>query len=367
MNWYGNRRNEKYIFRRVAWENWQEAETYNYITSGNVELSTEAELKSTGSFEFEGYDIPNVNDLIRLYYSFEDSNREEAYEPIATLFVNYAELTYTETSKGVEAQGTLEGSSVLSVLANKITGIPRTFKANSNAVYEAERLIIECGLMTRKEPSGFSLSADHTFDADATYLEMVNWLLETAGYAQAFPDAMGVVQLKSLASIQNNIDYIVFRNDELSIMYPEILEENEWQTAPNVVRLIYNTDSAYVVAEARNESGSRSSLDARGNREITYFDEISELGAGNKAESLKQLAEETLREQSCETEYVSMEHAYIPIDLYQPVWIDYSDMSWDGFADNISIELEPGTRTQTKIKKALYQNITVKSAAAAIR
>lgn len=257
MNWHGNRRKEKYTFRRVVWENWQEAETYNYITSGNVELSTEAELKSTGSFNFEGYDIPNVNDLIRLYYAFEDSNGEEAYEPIATLFVNYAELTYTETLKGVEAQGTLEGSSVLSVLANKIIGLPRTFKANSNAVYEAERLITECGLMTKKEPSGFSLSADHTFDADTTYLEIVNWLLETAGYAQAFPDAMGVVQLKSLSSIQNNINYTVFRNDDESIMYPEILEANEWQKAPNVVRLIYNTDSAYVVAEARNESGSR--------------------------------------------------------------------------------------------------------------
>ena len=49
-NLYGNRFDESYEFVRVQWENYQEHETYNYITSGSIEKSVESDLKITGSF-----------------------------------------------------------------------------------------------------------------------------------------------------------------------------------------------------------------------------------------------------------------------------------------------------------------------------
>lgn len=71
-DWYGNRYKERYIFRRVAWGSFQEHENYDYITSGSIEGATDSEQKVTGSFSFEGYVLPNVNDLIRIYYQFTD-------------------------------------------------------------------------------------------------------------------------------------------------------------------------------------------------------------------------------------------------------------------------------------------------------
>jgi len=367
MNWNGNRYNEDYVFRRVEWPNFQEHESYNYITQGSIEMSAEAELKVTGSFDFEGYDIPDVNDLIRVYYSFEDSDNNTAYEPLGTFFVNYAGLNYEDTIKGMKASGTLEGSSVLKILQDKVTGMPYTVQMGSNAVYEAENLIREAGLQTYLEDSSFTLTVDHTFSAGTTYLEMVNWLLATARYAEAFPDGNGTVQLISLNTIQNQSARQMFYNDEQSIMYPEVEEANDWQETPNVVRLFYNTDDSCIVAEASNATGSRASLDSRGNREKTYYEEVSDIGEGSELELLKNLAETTLMEQSCDVEYVTMSHAYVPINILDLIVIKYSEMEWSGIADNISISLEPATKTQTKIKKTLYENISISSSATIYR
>lgn len=366
-DWHGNRSKERYEYVRVAWDTWQEHETYDFITKGSTEQAADTEKKAVGSFDFEGYEAPNERDLIRIYYSFEDDAGLVAREPVATLFVNYDGLRYMDTLKGIKASGTLEGSSVLKTLIDKKIGSPMTIQKNANAVYEAERLILECGLLTDTEPSSHNLSAYHTFDAGTDYLEMVNWLLDTAGYTEAYPDANGVVQLKSHATSQERKDYIVFANDDNSIMYPQIEEENGYQTAPNVVRLIYNTDEACICAYAKNVTGSRASLDARGGREITYFEEVSDVSGTSKANTLKEMAEQKLLDLSSDSEYVKFEHAYVPVMIYDPVKIMYSDMEWTGNADNIVIELSPSTKTMTKVKRVLRDNIVVESGAEVYR
>lgn len=367
VDWNGNRKNEEYIFKRVEWPNFQEHERYNYITKGSIELSTDADLKVTGSFDFEGYEIPDVNDLVRVYYSFMDDKGLEAYEALATFFVNYAGLDYVDTLNGIKASGTLDGSSVLKILQDKIIGMPYTVKKGENAVYTAENLIKEVELLTNLEPSGFTLSIDHTFDSGADYLEIVNWLLTTAGYAEAYPDGYGTIQLVSNQTIQNQDIKQSFVNNERSIMYPEIEEANDWQETPNVVRLLYNTDDACIVAEAANLTGSRASLDARGNREKTHFEEVSDVGDGSKVDLLKKLAEDTLKELSCDVEYVTFPHAYVPVNLLDLIEIKYSGMSWSGFADNISINLSTATKTQTKIKRTVYEDVIIESGAEVYR
>ena len=367
-DWHGNRHNEKFIYRRVNWSTWQEHEEYDFITDGSIEQSASADLKVTGSFDFEGYVLPKESDLIRVYYEFTDDSGLKASTPVATLLVSYADLEHFDTLKGVESSGTLDGQSVLAILDDKKIGVPQTIRRNSNAVYEAEQLCIECGLQTNVEPSSFALSSDHTFDAGSSYLEMVNWLLTTAGYTEAFPDPYGIVQILPYAATQQRMDYTIFTNDDESIMYPEIKEENNWQSTPNVVRLIYNTDDACVAAWARNETGSRASLDARGGREITYFEEISDLGEGlSKANSLRELAEKTLLEQSSDIEYVTFEHAYIPLLVFDPIQVNYADMEWQGNADNISIDLAPSMKTQTKVKRIKAADIEYTSGAQSYR
>jgi len=360
MDYFGNRHDEKYVFKRVSWLNYSEHGNYDYITDGSIELSTEADLVATGSFSFEGYEIPDTNDLIRIYYRFTDEFGNTESHALATLFTSYSELEYIDTLRGIKAKGTLEGKSVLSVLDESMYGAPYTVKRNENAIYKAVQILKSKNLLVNYTPGSYVLSTDHTFDAGTTWLEIVRWLCDAAGYAAPYPDELGIIQLQPFDDLQRAPARQIFRNDANSIMLPEIEVENPWQETPNVYKLLYNVDTCCMIATARNLSGSRASLDARGGREQTEFDETGELPeTGNRLTNLMDKAENELKKVSADVEYVTMKHAWLPLYLYDNITIKYADFEWTGNVGNMTLNLEPGTMTQTKIKRELYDTLEI--------
>ena len=79
------------------------------------------------------------------------------------------------------------------------------------------------------------------------------------------------------------------------------------------------------------------------------------------------LSESRLRELSCDVEYVTFKHAYVPMELYQAVTIKYSDMAWTGLVDNSTVQLAPATESQSKIKRELYDEIVVEKEGEVLR
>ena len=359
MNYYGNRYNEQYIYKRVSFDNFMEHEEYPWITDGNLEFSEEAELKVTGSLNFEGPQLPSTKDLMRVYYSFTDDAGEKATLPLATLFVGYNNVTHVAKGAVIKSKGTLNASSVLSVLQKDKTGTAYAVNKNSNIIYVAQEIVRAHGLNVDYTPSISVLDSDHTWQAGTNYLEIVNWLLQTAGYADAFPDNMGTVILKPLSEIQS-VTPIIFKNDKNSIMYPEIEVENNIDETPNVVRLMYNVEDMCITATAKNLSGSSASLDIRGGRETTEYEDVGELSATtSKLTALIDMAEAKLRDISKDVEYVQYQHGYIPITLYQPITVDYSDFTWTGNVTVYTVELNPSAKVQTKIVRELTRNIEI--------
>ena len=360
MNWFGNRRNEEFIFKRVNWENWEEHESYNFITSGSIEYAADAELKVSGKFNFEGYDTPDTNDLIRVYYRFSQGGESETIA-LATFFLSYSSIDYVDTLKGIKASGSINGESVLSVLKNKQVGRPFTIKKGTYSVVKAWELIEECGLRYSAPTLNNSinkLTSDYTFKATDNYLTIVNYLMGVAGYKEVFPDANGIIQLEPLPKTHNELQ---FANDDNSIMYPQLSADNNWLSTPNVVKVLYNTDQACILATAKNLSGSRASLTSRGNREITYVEEVSNVGNGSLRKLLKEKAESLLKEKSSDIEYVKFQHALVPMGLYDKVNINYGNLTWEGSLENYSVELTPSVPTTSKVKKILDKNIVIDS------
>lgn len=367
INWLGNRYGETYEYVKVSWDNWNEFDTYDYITSGSLELATTSDLKVTGTFQFQGMETPDVNNLLRVYYSFYDDKDVYTRQPLGTFFTTFGSQTLTAMNNGLVSSGSLTASSLLIILQRQLTGVPYTVKKNTNAIYEAQQIVRNCGLNVDYLPDSTILTADHTFSAGTTYLEIVNWLCDLAKYRNVYTDEYGTVVFRPKVEISQNDSVWTFENDDQSIMYPELSQENNWYEVPNVIRLLFNTDAACAVAEAKNVRGARTSLEANGNREITKFEEVSELGKGKVLTNLVNLAEDKLLEESCDTEYVTFSHAWVPIYIYDVVTVNYSTKSWTGFVDNMSITLSPSTKTQTKIRRDLYDDIIVEKSGEVIR
>ena len=358
VDWHGNRYNETFTYTRVSPIDWAEYGDYDFIVNGSLELSESTDLKVTGSFSFSGPEKPDPNYMLRVYYSFIDEENHYDKIPLATMFVGFSGLKYRDTTKGMLYSGTLNGNSILQALRKKKYGEPFVIKRNENCIYKAVQLIRDFGLRVEYTPDVTVMSADHTFSAGTDYLEIVNWLCDVAGYRQAFPDAEGVIQLQPYIEPEAQTVKIEFADDEYSILYPEVDEENDWQEHANVVKLLYNTDKYCMMATAKNLRGSRISLESVNGRETTLFEDIGELGkSGSILTNLVNLAEEKLRDEAKETEYITISHAYVPIELSQAVQIEYGGYEWLGGVENISIELAPSTKTQTKIKKTIEAQI----------
>lgn len=337
---------ERYVFRRVKWPSWEEGEDWAQITGGDVEFSAFSDLKVTGTLDFEGTEVPDDNDLVRIYYGFSDSTGATSLTPLATMLFTAPQPSYD----GTTMSGTLDCQSVLAILAARSYGAPFTVTSGTPAVQKAMELAESLGLrVNNPDKSAYVLNSDHTFNAnEANYLSIVNWLLDVAGYASAWVDAFGVVQMTPYVEPLERPISITLADDENSILYPEISKRCDYSDTPNVVRLLYETDAETLVASAANsDSGSKASLSVR-KYEITYSESVSEL-SGETAEerlgSLKALASQKLIDKSSGIEYVDGKCQYCGgLEPNNAIRVDYvrAGIDWSGAVTNVSVKLELG-------------------------
>lgn len=365
---FGNRANETYTYRRISWPSFKESADLGNVISGSMELSAFSDLKATCQFKFKGGQEPGTDDLIRIYYSFDDDRGEHAEFCLGTFFIGYAKTDNQADGSGLMASGTVNGWSVLKVLQDVKVGYALTVPASTYAIAKAVQLMQERGLPVNVTgESSYRLASDHTFEPDDTLLTVVNWLCTTAGYQAPFPDAFGTVQVSAYVEPSERAVVATFKDDSRSIMYPVVTIENDWQSIPNVYKLYYATDEIAIHAEARNLSGSKASLDARGGRELSYMDTVTELSGANSSAmlaNLKSMARDKLIDNSQEIERVQLSHPYIPLVANDAVAVEYSDATWSGNVQNMRVTLSPSTKCTTTLRRFVPSSINVTTSGA---
>lgn len=357
----GRRTNERFTYRRVTFPDLLESEAYGNVISGEVAQSYLSTTRATCSFEFQGGEAPSTRDLVRIWYTFD---QQETPLCVGTYVVNYAEVTYTTSNGENVASGSVEGSSILSVLANRIVGYPLTIPSGVKAVSKAIEL---CNLLelhateNAPTPSTYVTSTSHTFEADDTMLTVVNWLLDAAGYASATCDAYGRVVLEPYKAPNYNEPVYTFANDAKSIIANEVTETNNWSNAQNVVRCYYEDDTASIYAWAKDNTGGKSSLDATAGREITLYENVTELDSTTTAERLTELinhARTKLIDNSTEIMYLEFGIPLVPIEPGQPVEVVKNGESWKLILTNYDIALEVGTQSTAKGRRMVNRQDT---------
>ncbi len=359
IDYFGNRSKEQFIFRRVSYPGFRELEDYESIYGGSIELSALSTLKVSGSLDFTGKTVPNDHDMVRVYYRFQDDFLDTSTECLATMFFSVADPTYNEAI----VEGSMDCSSVLVLLQRKSYGLPYTVPAGTNAVAKAAEIVRSFGLsVSYADQSSYTLASDHTFDANENYLGIVNWLLDAAGFSSAGVDAYGGVRLEKYQEPTERTVRYTFRDDEQSIMLPEVKTSNDYQDPPNVVRLRHTSQDVTVWAAAYNiDPESKASTVSRG-YENTYEEEISELEGSTPAEmlaNLKALALQKLIDKSSEIEKVEMTHCWLPINTNDAIGIDYrmADIEWKGAVTNAKIELAVSIPCQLSLRNFVRRNL----------
>lgn len=380
MDWTGNRSNERFRYVVATWPDLMESGEIGNITGGSVCFKALSSIKQTCEFSFSGGTPPNTVDAVRIYYGFTDENGEKYDAPLATFLVSYSSIDTTDNGGEPSVSGTVEGVSMLSVLSDCILGERLTINAGANAVNEAKSICERFNLKFYSDSSLYTLSSPHTFSPEDNYLAVVNWLLSAAGFRSANVDSYGYVVFKKYEDRDTQLSKDAaweFGQGENSIMMDVVNESNDWQQTANTVRLLHETEVAQVTAWAKCVSGSKASLNARGGREKTLFESVSELKItdadiqryGSKESAyvaiLSDKARKRLLDVSNEIIHLEWKHAYVPISTDDPVSVSYCGEFYLMTITNMDISLTPSVPCSSKGRTFLTNDMRIETGGAA--
>ena len=137
-----------------------------------------------------------------------------------------------------------------------------------------------------------------------------------------------------------------------------------------MARLNYQSDEESLFAVAYNRSGNRASLDARGGRELSFTETVTELEGATQADrvdALKAMAKQRLLDQSTEIEKATLTHALIEgMSPGVAVAINYSGKAWSGTIVNMDITLEASTPCTTKLRRFVGSTLKIDTEGGAV-
>lgn len=378
-DWFGSRKDVRWRYVRVSWDTWDEVGEYGNIVGGSSEESYFTGVKVGGSIAFDG-EPPSSYDLVRTYYEFVDDEGESASVPVCTMLVDTAGLNYRHDGNG---SGTSSLYSVLKVADDRQCGMPLTVSAGTNAVALAKELLEGIGLRISATPSTYTVAKDHVFKPTDTYLEVANWLMSAAGYGSVYPDAYGSVVMSPYVDASSRTPSFVFVDDDNSIMYPEVDDENDYGSTPNVCRMYAEDEfGGYWCVVSNVDEDSMASLPNRGYRERTIYEEetqlepvydpdddfeVAEGKALMRVEALVASATKKLVDNSSEIEYVTIRHGFYPVSQGDSVEIRYSDKAWRGVVTNVKRDHASESKCELKIRRYVQKNIKTEVESGVVR
>lgn len=361
--WQGSRYDAGWVFRRRSWETGEELEQYDQIESASFDKSMFDSLKTSGRIAYDEY-APDEVDLLTAYYELTDEHGEHVLEPVATVLLEAESPEFRSLANGTTAQsGTLKAYSVLKVLSDMKCRKTVVIPAGTNAIARAVEIIEGAGLRTNAPSSDYVTKNDKPFEETDSWLTVVNWLLDAAGFASAYDDAYGVVQVTKYIEPTERPLVWVFRNDEESTMGFGVVEENDWRSIPNVYTVTYSSDTETLSATARNvDPNSRASLPSRGWREKGESETIDEIDGDTveeRLENLMALAVSRVKSKSSEINKAKYSSFYVPVNINDAVGVEYSDKVWRGCVTDMGITANPAGDTEIEIRNFIHHDLKV--------
>ncbi len=170
------------------------------------------------------------------------------------------------------------------------------------------------------------LYSDFVANLDDTWLSFLTDFMANADYEYSL-DEMGRIlfaPVQDLASLQPVWTYT---DDNSSILYPDIEDERDLYGIPNVVEVIYSTDTSYMTSTVTNDDPDSPISTVTRGREVIYRDSnpsISISGTGDTdQQALDDYATELLRSLSCLEHTLTYKHGYCNVRLGDCVELNY--------------------------------------------
>lgn len=167
-----------------------------------------------------------------------------------------------------------------------------------------------------------ALLSNFISDTEDTWLSFNTDLMSNSKYRYDL-DEMGRVMFapeQDTASLQPVWTYT---DDNSSILYPEISFDRDLYGVPNVVEIIYSSDTVYVYSKIVNKDPNSPISTVNRGREIIYRETNPNISDSPTQDQLDDYAKRLLRELSSLECKISYTHGYCPVRIGDGVMLNY--------------------------------------------
>jgi hypothetical protein len=285
------------------------------------------------------------NDLLRIYSISEASGESETVIH-GTFLVSTPETDKTDRT----TTGTAQLYSLLLLLQWLKLADPLTLPAGTNAVNYAISMVQAIGLPVVADRSSAKLNDHKVYDSKMNHLEVVNDLLEFAGFRSLGIDGMGNALMRAYRDPSELAPSIMFRSGESSTFSPQVKYTRDVFDIPNRLRLICSRpDEEPMIATAVNDDpNNRYSTVSRG--EVIDADPEEVKDVPSQA-ALEELAKSRLMSKTSAVESLDLTHTYEPFDVEDGCSVEYGDLHFSGVIISSDTTLQPGMLSSTKIRR----------------
>lgn len=352
MDWLSNNvRKDEFQYWQVSRDDLEnEVGLLGGITGGSLEWNDMSDIKTSGSLDYIEK-LAVGNDFLRVVSVSTDLATGE-FERV--VHGTYLVSTPSSTYRGAIEEGTADLYSVLQILAEDYFEEPFVLKAGATAVTAAANIVVSAGLPVVASPSDVQTVGDVVFDSDDSKLEIVNSLLEMAGFAAADCDGYGRVLFRPCGSDPRTPRWSL-ADDSTCVFRSGIAHECDAFSVPNVVVVGCKSSGEEDVAPGIAVNGDPSSpfsIGARGRR-IVLHETVSNV-ADHAA--LQAKAEKILLEKMALADDYEVVHSYIPLNMGEVCELRYAKAGVH--CENLvavrrSMKLRPGMECATHFRRCV--------------
>lgn len=342
MRWTGGR-HDTFEYRRLT-RTGALVGTLTGVIGGTVAENLNTSLKVSGSLDMVG-DADLGNDLVRVIF-----HAEEDGETAEVVLGTFLASTPSRTHRGSETAARVELYSMLLVLDEDRLERTLSVAAGSDVVSVARQLAADAGVSAIATPSTYVSGTVLIFEAGKTKLEVVNALLEYAGYASASVNAAGVVVMAPYVPPSSRPLAWTFCDGDGSIFLPEVPVEADWYHTPNVVVVTSTNAGATLSATAENDDPASPLSTVTRGRRIVRCEQVSDV---TDQTALQAKADLLLASSSHNVTTGTLKHTYAPLLLGDHVRLAYAGAGIDYrmTVQSRDMELVPGLPTTTKVRR----------------
>jgi len=315
------------------------------ISGGTISRNIDSELKEQGTLPCVAPPVIG-DDLIRIYYVMTDDQGAEYSLALATMHAVKSSAQYTAAAQ----TSTLNLYSALLTLQQSALQRSLTIAAGSVAVTEAVSICTTLALPVVASASTRALTTDASWDAGTSYLKIVNYLLDCAGFWSARVDGYGRVVMGAYEAPKDRAATWEFVSGPDCVFVPEVSLESDAFNTPNVCVLNCSNPAGVVTGSYTNaDPASPYSTQTRG-REIVLVETVTD---AIDEDDLNTRAEKRLVAATAVTERVGIKHSFVPVtagDVVKLTWGTHG-LSMLASVQSQDISLTPAGPTTASLKR----------------